>query len=118
MQLPPYVLIEPVDELKDKVLIMQTTPPYIIGQVWRFRTREESHEWLNRNAHTPICIITGYRMHISYNGHLPHGKDWIFPVTDAMIIDVLHEMRDYFMKVRIAHRPEAFKKYETDYSGN
>lgn len=103
--LPPYVTIEHPTELKGKVLILQTSPPYMIGQVWKFTSKNELDRFLYYNE--AAIRFADYHMAVCYYGEM-ESHEYI----QGEIGHVLIQMMKFYLEARIKNFPQGFTRYK------
>lgn len=121
-KIPEYVFIEHPSELKDKLLIMHTRSPLIIGHVWRFRKYPELIEFIEKHSNKPdfICeAVPGYMIVIT--NYTPYNieNDSLVPVdiTNAnrdLFKDAITDMCSFYLTERILPNVARFKRYKED----
>jgi hypothetical protein len=116
MKLPEYVLIEHPTELKDATLILQTVPPFIIGQVWRFQDGEdiESKGLLDK----ALSQVPGYRIVVAYKGALVASMSGTVEEPHVSykpeVVGIMRGMAEFYNRVRIVPNATRFKRYRID----
>lgn len=108
--LPEYVFVEHPTLLKDKVLILKTAAPQLIGEVWRFNNIPDRQRFLTSlndgGYNSSTAAITGYNILVVIrNAVSPDTKD--FSVYDL----VAEEMADLFYQQRMVPNEKYFKRY-------
>lgn len=107
--LPEFVIIEHPIELKDKTLVLQTSPPYCIAEIIKFDTPEKAAAFERSNVNKVWARSPTHRMYARSFGTLDGGKPNVVLVESAMnnALQAFHEMR-------IAPNAARFNRYKID----
>jgi hypothetical protein len=117
MELPLFILSDSIGALKSKQLIICTNSPFVVGRVYQFGTGEEMGKWIDRHPGAAICMITGYRMLIAYQGCMLKQDERAEVAMQAYVMRALHMMRDFYLQDKIMVTPTKYNRFKTDYTG-
>jgi hypothetical protein len=109
MTIPQYLFIES-EETKGKILILHTRAPYVIAQVWMFRTQEELDAFMKTCKVPGVVQIAGYRILIVYSATLK-PELW-HRLEEFHIPDAIPGMAVFFLKERINPHTPKYARYE------
>lgn len=109
---PPFVFIEHPTALKDHVLILQTSPPFLIGKVWRFKTQQDEHAGIKDIIYMADgAKVPGYMIYITPYNTLENGMTIMHLPSYKTIFDA---MAAFFFTERILPNAANFKRYKED----
>lgn len=109
MKVPDYVFIDS-SETKGKILILCTQSPYIVAQVWMFKTPEEHIAFMNECKVPGVIQIAEYRIVIVYVTTLFYVQHH-FLVRDYLPAQI-PGMAKFFLEERIRPHEPLYKKYK------
>lgn len=106
MNISPYVYLDDPAQ-KGAVLILNTSAPFPIGQVWRFRSESELQEFLSRGADLPYAAVEGYYAVITLSGCL--AARFYGGITETR--QELQEMARFLINSRITRDKSYWQRY-------
>jgi hypothetical protein len=105
MKLPKYLYT--IDKSKNASLIIGTSPPFYIGQIFRFKNEDDFAAFMV-NCDKANYIIAPYMIVIVNRGNLERLK----PLhIDVNCYRSLKDMADWYLEERIKELPGFYKRY-------
>lgn len=111
MKLPKYILASNRESLPAPV-ILQTEPPYIFCLVRMEKKQTDFLEWIASYKGLHYSVIDGYNIAVYFAGTLTGRLDVTPDYLERLKI-VIEEMKQFYIRERINHKPEFYKKYAT-----
>jgi hypothetical protein len=111
LRLPKYMLAYNREELPAPVVI-SSRPPYIVGQIWKFKDHMEYIEFINQYKGLGIAPVTGYKIAITFGGVMTGTRMQVPSLNVKDEIDrVLQEMVTFFIKEQVEDKPGIYRKF-------
>lgn len=104
MNLPPFLMVQRPDN-PDGQYILSTTPPFLMGHVWKFKKGDEHQNFLL--SLDDYVKVPGYNIYIAYAGNMARS----IPPTPDRAQDILRAMADFYFSFKIQPKEPKYRRY-------